>query len=96
MNKDNARDYLPLVQALAEGKVIQGHMAYSVRWEDFSGDISFDGPASDYRIKPEPREIWMNYYPNGAFGQVHDSEVEAYEARSNDTAKQVRYREVIE
>lgn len=94
MNKDNAKDYLPLVQALAEGKTIQMLEGHGY-WVDMV-EISTEIPASLYRIKPEPREIWMNYYPNGAFGQVHDSEVEAYEARSNDTAKQVRYREVIE
>lgn len=98
MNASNARDYLPLVQALADGKSLQYNVNRSdeaPKWVDRE-DFTFDEHVTEYRIKPEPREIWMNYYPNGEFGQVHDSEVEAYEARSNDTAKQVRYREVIE
>lgn len=95
MNSSNAKDYLPLVKALAEGGVIQ--MFSGGVWRDLGPEAEmFIDDRITYRIKPEPREIWMNYYPNGAFGQVHDSEVEAYEARSNDTAKQVRYREVIE
>lgn len=98
MNASNAKDYLPLVQALADGKLIQYKYQKSDKsyaWMDLESAVDFCMPAEFYRIKPEPREIWMNYYPNGAFGQVHDSEVEAYEARSNDTAKQVCYREVI-
>lgn len=98
MNASNAKDYLPLVQALVDGKSLQYNVNRSdeaPKWVDRE-DFTFDEHVTEYRIKPEPREIWMNYYPNGAFGQVHDSEVEAYEARSNDTAKQVRYREVIE
>lgn len=59
MNKNNAKDYLPLVQALAEGKTIQidrGPGAESGRWIDASGEISFFNDASQYRIKPEP--VW--------------------------------------
>lgn len=57
MNKDNAHLYLPLVQALADGKVIQ-RRDIAGNWCD-SPDI-FDGePASRYRIKPEPREWWI-------------------------------------
>lgn len=97
MNSSNAKDYLPLVQALAEGKVIQGHMAYSGRWEDMSGDIRFDGPASDYRIKPEPREIWVNEWkPAGKV--VFDCAEDAAEHAKRYGIGHVttRYREVIE
>lgn len=76
MNKDNAKDYLPLVQALSEGKVIQGRMAYSGRWRDMPEEFDFSGPAESYRIKPEPREIWVNQW-NGNGYVVFDSEDEA-------------------
>lgn len=95
MNKDNAKDYLPLVQALSEGKVIQGRMAYSGRWEDMPEEFDFSGPAESYRIKPEPREYWSNRYSSG--GEVYGYESE--ESAKNDAdpgAIQVRYREVIE
>lgn len=39
MNKDNAKDYLPLVQALADGKVIQGKFLDG--WRDLNV-VSFD------------------------------------------------------
>ncbi len=96
MNRENARDYLPLVQALAEGKVIQGHMAYSGRWEDISGDIRFDGPASNYRIKPEPREIWVNRHEGGDLGYNFYASKEAADHGIRPGWKPVCFREVIE
>lgn len=59
MNKESARGYLPLVQALADGKVIQHHGPHG--WYSVAAP-SFDSPASDYRIKPEPigpQELWV-------------------------------------
>jgi hypothetical protein len=54
MNKDNAAQYLPIVQAVADGKTIQfkGNLG---KWEDMDDPAFFQGPES-YRIKPEPRE----------------------------------------
>lgn len=95
MNEDNAKDYLPLVQALAGGKVIQAKLQVGMDqfgWRDCEGDISFHGLAENYRIKPEPREIFL----------ALDDEDLAYwdEARARSVAgpdgKVSRYREVIE
>ncbi|MDA5337840.1 hypothetical protein LRM36_05355 [Stenotrophomonas maltophilia] len=63
MNKDNAKDYLPLVQALAEGKVIQ--MFDGKNWEDLE-DVAFSYELSNYRVKPEPREVVLTAYENGS------------------------------
>lgn len=94
MNANNAKDYLPLVQALADGKVIQ--WLDRIRgWTD-SIELSDSWPASDYRIKPEPKEIWLNVYPNDVSCGMYASRDEAYRRRADDTAIQVRYREVIE
>lgn len=54
MNKDNAKDYLPLVQALAEGKTIQ--VNYTGDWGD-EYNLDFSLPLEHYRVKPEPREL---------------------------------------
>jgi hypothetical protein len=56
MNKENAHLFLPLVQALADGKL---QFKSSTRgWEDVKPheNIEFSFGLSDYRIKPEPRE----------------------------------------
>jgi len=59
MNKDNAKDYLPLIQALAEGKTIQsGQIGGSDRhWVD-NLNVEFSNPPQFYRIKPDIRKGW--------------------------------------
>ena len=87
MNASNARDYLPLVQALADGKVVQFKAQFS-GWTDTTF-INSDQPAHRYRIKPEPREIWV----------VDGEENLAYFDKDSAYATGgvvVRYREVIE
>jgi hypothetical protein len=51
MNKDNAHLYLPLVQALAEGKEIQ--IRIGDEWQDRE-DVNFGVNPNAYRIKPAP------------------------------------------
>jgi hypothetical protein len=51
MTKQNVKEYLPLVQAMAEGKTIE--IMEHGYWESFYG-MNFKWPASHYRIKPEP------------------------------------------
>ena len=55
MNKENAHLFLPLVQALAEGKTIQNISTNRAEWVDMD-NLKFDGNPEDYRVKPEPRE----------------------------------------
>lgn len=99
MNKETAKDYLPLVQALAEGRVIQEAFVTfgdprGISWRDIVGDTTLTGSPECYRIKPEPREIWVNEYVGGA-RYSWDTETEA---RENVAAGGItrRYREVIE
>jgi len=93
MNRENAKDYLPLVQALADGKVIQLTRTNG-GWYDVE-DINPDIHPIHYRIKPEPREIWRNRFPNGVEFGAFDSIEEARQSHLG-KAKQVRYREVLE
>ncbi|MCX2894843.1 hypothetical protein ORG27_14785 [Stenotrophomonas lactitubi] len=92
MNKDNAKDYLPLVQALADGKVIQ--IEIDGVWTD-GNEFHFVDQPSEYRIKPEPREIWVNEYAEGDH-HMHYSAESAEHARGICAAVTRRYREVIE
>ena len=65
MNKENAKDFLPLVQALADGKTIQ----INVGTETFpewiaTSKYGFGKPLSHYRIKPEPKPPkWREWKP---------------------------------
>lgn len=54
MNKENARDYLPLVQALADGKTIE-YRDSDDAWIDCELP-TFNQHSSRYRIKPEPSQ----------------------------------------
>lgn len=58
MTKENAKEFLPLVQAFAEGKQIQFNPSkYSIpNWQDVY-DISFEYDSKSYRIKPEPTRV---------------------------------------
>ena len=60
MNAQNAREYLPLVQALADGKTLQTSCP-SFGWHDIE-EYHFVKSPRHYRIKPEPRtfDIWVN------------------------------------
>jgi hypothetical protein len=53
MNKNNAKDFLPLVQALADGKTIQFDDGGD--WVDVENLITDPYDPDEYRIKPSPR-----------------------------------------
>jgi hypothetical protein len=80
MNKDNAKDFLPLVAALAEGKEVE-HLRGDGVWCILS-EYSFDGKPERYRIKPEPMEFWANVYgnPYGLCVATHPTKQEAEKA----------------
>lgn len=49
MTKEDAKDFLPLLQALAEGKTLQ--VFCNGEWQTATS-LSFDHDVSEYRIKP--------------------------------------------
>lgn len=66
MNKNNAAQYLPLVQALAEGKTLEYNSLLG--WENRK-DFDFTASPECYRIKPEPREFRLDRNSWVALGQ---------------------------
>jgi hypothetical protein len=66
MTRDTAKDFLPLVQALSEGKVIQWFNQEDSGWEDLEFTDFVEAP-DRYRVKPERREVWVNEYPDGIY-----------------------------
>lgn len=78
MTRDTAKDFLPLVQALADGKVIQKDCG------DIGGEIAFVGNPSLYRVKPEPREVWVNEYQDLNLSSPHSSRVRADSAADSE------------
>ena len=62
MTKQNANLYLPLLQALADGKTLQCK-DITGEWSDLL-NVTLAQEPQDYRIKPEPRvwEVWIDQY----------------------------------
>lgn len=77
MNRSEAKDLLPIIQAFAEGKTIQ--QAGGRGWFDVDS-INFD--LCKYRIKPEPKyrpfanaeECWQEMLKHQPFGWVKTDE----------------------
>ena len=59
MNKNNAKDFLPLVQALIDGKTIQYYSHRAAQWKDMTA-VNFVYDRARYRIKPEriKKKMW--------------------------------------
>lgn len=76
MTREEAKKFLPIIQAYAEGKTIQINYP-STGWKD-SYLLSFNGSPSSYRIKPEPKylpfkdaeECWTGMLKHQPFGWV--------------------------
>lgn len=54
MKQSEAKDFLPLIKAWAEGKELQ--IKWGNGWET-EDNLGFQNPVSEYRIKPEPRVV---------------------------------------
>ena len=77
MTREEAKELLPIIQAFAEGKVIQCRSIISNEWRDFD-EPAFNGLPDNYRIKPEPKcrpfkskeECWNEMHKHPDFGWV--------------------------
>lgn len=92
MTRDEAKKYLPLIQAFAEGKTIQLFRYVDGCWVD-SVNPFFDMRLS-WRIKPEPREVWVSRNVSGFAWSVADAMDWVGCPPGGEAPK--RYREVIE
>ena len=82
MNRNQAKQLLPIIQAYAEGKAIESRCIKgdTSLWYD-DKDPSFDDDF-EYRIKPEPKyrpfkdaeECWAEMLKHHPFGWVKDKE----------------------
>lgn len=77
ITKDNAKWVLPLVQAMAEGKQLQ--MKGLGGWRDAT-EARFVNSQECYRIKPEPRVVWVSADGKAVRGQgvFTDEELSLY------------------
>lgn len=74
MDRNQAKQLLPIIQAFAEGKTIKQKCAES--WVEVDEDCDFHFPANYYRIKPESKyrpfanaeECWQEMQKHQPFG----------------------------
>ena len=79
MNREEAKELLPIIQAFVAGKTIQYRNSPLCNWEDAvsDGNYPFRNP-SNYRIKSEPKyrpfktqeECWNEMHNHPDFGWV--------------------------
>ena len=77
MTREQVKELLPIIQAYAEGKVIEQRCAES--WIEVDENCDFHFPANSYRIKPEPKyrpfnsskECWAEMQKHQPFGWVN-------------------------
>jgi hypothetical protein len=95
MNKENAHLFLPIVQALIDGKQIQYKQGCKdiSYWVDFEEDeeIGFYDDPEDYRIKPEPRtwEVWAHKNDKDIIASIPSTWI------TDDTWKRITVQEVL-
>lgn len=86
MDRKEAKELLPIIQAFAEGKDIQIRNITDDGWDDINDDrMSFCAKAEAYRIKPEPKcrpfktqeECWneMHKHPDFEWVIAKDSKI---------------------
>lgn len=76
MNRNQAKELLPIIKAFSEGKVIQVKQTTG-NWMSYC-DIAFNSDPKCYRIKPEPKyrpfkdaeECWAEMQKHEPFGWV--------------------------
>ena len=81
MNRQQAQDLLPIIEAYAAGKTIQVKSIIDGLWYD-SGELSFKLDPQNYRIKPESKyrpfvtdeECWNEMQKHQPFGWVKHKE----------------------
>ena len=87
----NIDEMIAVLQAAKEGKKIQFRGSGHDKWEDTEEPI-WDFYEIQYRVKPEPREVWVRVRDNGCLSVYNHLEKEAAEAAGY---KAVLFREVI-
>lgn len=96
MTREEAKALLPIITAWANGETIQ--IQNGTEWCDIShaADPSFDCAPDRYRIKPKPREYWMNVYPDAEAAAVHPTKTAADASALFNRVECIKLREVTE
>jgi len=65
--KEKTKEYIKIMQAYLDGKKIEfRNRAGDTIWRPADKNHGWNFHDVEYRIKPEPREFWLNVYPDGS------------------------------
>ena len=98
MNREQDKKLLPIIEAFANGEEIQFKDSAG-NWENSNNPMFYD--LREYRIKPKPRECWVNICRFNTFSTCHETKDSA-EKVLNDanldlrTWETVKFREVTD
>jgi hypothetical protein len=89
-------EMIAVLQAAKAGKQIQINV--SDKWTDLDANPSFGAPINSYRVKPEPREWWVNVYDGEPNGYIHTTKAKAeyWQSQAGTRKEVVHVREVID
>lgn len=96
MNREQAKLLAPVIAAFGEGRDIQYSMSGGI-WITYTGnthDPIITSFGYNWRIKPEPREWWVNIYPNDAM--IHENKESADISANLSRIECIRVREIID
>lgn len=108
MNRETALKQLAIMQAWADGKTIQYRLVGTAElsdapFKDFSRDAMDSAPAVfniesyEWRIKPEPRQVWLIEWMDDSVMLCRtEREYEMFKPQPWSTAKVSKFIEVIE
>jgi len=71
MTREEAKQWIPILQAYSEGKQIQFRQSFDSSWMDVYEPI-YDATSLCHRIKPEPEEIIVIKFGDGSSLVVKD------------------------
>lgn len=79
-----------IIQAAIDRKPIEWKN-FDTPWCPLAEGIPFDFNHYQYRVKPEPRELWINFYePAMQYGHVHNTEQAANGAAACMPVKRIK------
>ena len=91
----NTKEKIEVMQALEDGKAIfERPLCHGGVWKKCEYP-SWNWGNHEYKVKEEPREIWVNVYDNGDYMQIHNSEFDAAGCIS-EGGKTLKFREVMD
>lgn len=96
-DRERVQRLLPIIEAYAQGQTIQ--LKVFDKWCDWpSKDVqraSFDGRIDEYRIKPQPREIFIAEH-NWRFGADAEDRIGHAYLTPGRSGRWCKFREVLE